>query len=197
MWTSALKGTIISYGNYDTESYRLNSVIGDGVFFLSPIESTIETLPLRGKEQPVVYGLRINEEQKAQIRQAINRIVAKGIRWHTKIERENGFDHPQDYQEDYPSRLVCKTGAQFYKFADGRFKTYFALGSNWCAAGRFDHRPAGNRCAEHAGTDHPGTYLDYLDKEYHKKGSMVITRQFYPCNEDGKKLGVLESMRRG
>ena len=43
----------------------------------------------------------------------------------------------------------------------------------------------------------PGTYLDYLDKEYHKKGSMVITRQFYPCNEDGKKLGVLESMRRG
>ena len=42
-----------------------------------------------------------------------------------------------------------------------------------------------------------GTYLDYLDKEYHKKGSMVITRQFYPCNEDGKKLGVLESMRRG
>ena len=191
------EGTIISYGNYDTESYRLNSVIGDGVFFLSPIESTIENYLSVEKNNLFVYGLRLNEEQKAQIRQAINRIVAKGIRWHTKIERENGFDHPQDYQEDYPSRLVCKTGAQFYKFVDGRFKTYFALGSNCVLLADSIIGRLGTDVLSMRGLITPGTYLDYLDKEYHKKGSMVITRQFYPCNEDGKKLGVLESMRRG
>ena len=172
-------------------------MIGDGVFFLSPIESTIENYLSVEKNNLFVYGLRLNEEQKAQIRQAINRIVAKGIRWHTKIERENGFDHPQDYQEDYPSRLVCKTGAQFYKFVDGRFKTYFALGSNCVLLADSIIGRLGTDVLSMRGLITPGTYLDYLDKEYHKKGSMVITRQFYPCNEDGKKLGVLESMRRG
>ncbi|MFR2886476.1 MAG: hypothetical protein ACLTCB_09700, partial [Merdibacter sp.] len=187
------EGTIISYGNYDTESYRLNSVIGDGVFFLSPIESTIENYLSVEKNNLFVYGLRINEEQKAQIRQAINRIVAKGIRWHTKIERENGFDHPQDYQEDYPSRLVCKTGAQFYKFVDGRFKTYFALGSNCVLA--IDHRLVGNRCPEHAGTDHPGTYL-ITSTEYHKKVAWS-SPGFGTCNEEetGRADGARDDRR--
>ena len=124
------EGTLISYGNYDVESYKLNSVIGDGVFFLSPIASTIENYLSVEKNNLFVYGLKLNEQQKDEIRQTINHIVAKGYRWHTKIERENGFDHPQDYQEDYPSRLVYKTGAKFYKFRSGRFKTYFELGSN-------------------------------------------------------------------
>ncbi len=191
------EGSILSYGNYDTESYRLNSVIGDGVFFLSPIEQTIENYLSVEKNNLFVYGLRLNEEQKAQIRRSINRIVAQGVRWHTRIERENGFDHPQDYQDDYPSRLVYRTGARFYKFQSGRFKTYFALGSNCVLLADSILGRLGTDVLSMRGLITPGTYLDYLDKEYHKKGSMVVTRQFYPCREDGKKRGVLENLRRG
>ena len=85
------EGTLISYGNYDVESYKLNSVIGDGVFFLSPIASTIENYLSVEKNNLFVYGLKLNEQQKDEIRQTINHIVAKGYRWHTKIERENSF----------------------------------------------------------------------------------------------------------
>ena len=178
------EGTLISYGNYDVESYKLNSVIGDGVFFLSPIASTIENYLSVEKNNLFVYGLKLNEQQKDEIRQTINHIVAKGYRWHTKIERENGFDHPQDYQEDYPSRLVYKTGAKFYKFRSGRFKTYFALGSNCVLLADSIIGRLGTDVLSMRGIITPGTYLDYLDKEYHKKGSMVVTRRFYPCLEN-------------
>ena len=181
------EGTLISYGNYDVESYKLNSVIGDGVFFLSPIASTIENYLSVEKNNLFVYGLKLNEQQKDEIRQTINHIVAKGYRWHTKIERENGFDHPQDYQEDYPSRLVYKTGAKFYKFRSGRFKTYFALGSNCVLLADSIIGRLGIDVLSMRGIITPGTYLDYLDKEYHKKGSMVVTRRFYPCLENEQK----------
>lgn len=181
------EGTSISYGNYDVESYKLNSVIGDGVFFLSPIASTIENYLSVEKNNLFVYGLKLNEQQKDEIRQTINHIVAKGYRWHTKIERENGFDHPQDYQEDYPSRLVYKTGAKFYKFRSGRFKTYFALGSNCVLLADSIIGRLGTDVLSMRGIITPGTYLDYLDKEYHKKGSMVVTRRFYPCLENEQK----------
>lgn len=181
------EGTLISYGNYDVESYKLNSVIGDGVFFLSPIASTIENYLSVEKNNLFVYGLKLNKQQKDEIRQTINHIVAKGYRWHTKIERENGFDHPQDYQEDYPSRLVYKTGAKFYKFRSGRFKTYFALGSNCVLLADSIIGRLGTDVLSMRGIITPGTYLDYLDKEYHKKGSMVVTRRFYPCLENEQK----------
>lgn len=181
------EGTLISYGNYDVESYKLNSVIGDGVFFLSPIASTIENYLSVEKNNLFVYGLKLNEQQKDEIRQTINHIVAKGYRWHTKIERENGFDHPQDYQEDYPSLLVYKTGAKFYKFRSGRFKTYFALGSNCVLLADSIIGRLGTDVLSMRGIITPGTYLDYLDKEYHKKGSMVVTRRFYPCLENEQK----------
>ncbi len=181
------EGTLISYGNYDVESYKLNSVIGDGVFFLSPIASTIENYLSVEKNNLFVYGLKLNEQQKDEIRQTINHIVAKGYRWHTKIERENGFDHPQDYQEDYPSRLVYKTGAKFYKFRSGRFKTYFALGSNCVLLADSIIGRLGTDVLSMRGIITPGTYLDYLDKEYHKKDSMVVTRRFYPCLENEQK----------
>lgn len=181
------EGTLVSYGNYDVESYKLNSVIGDGVFFLSPIASTIENYLSVEKNNLFVYGLKLNEQQKDEIRQTINHIVAKGYRWHTKIERENGFDHPQDYQEDYPSRLVYKTGAKFYKFRSGRFKTYFALGSNCVLLADSIIGRLGTDVLSMRGIITPGTYLDYLDKEYHKKGSMVVTRRFYPCLENEQK----------
>lgn len=190
------EGTLISYGNYDVESYRLNSVIGDGVFFLSPIASTIENYLSVEKNNLFVYGLKLSEEQKDEIRQTINRIVAQGYRWHTKIERENGFDHPQDYQEDYPSRLVYKTGAKFYKFRSGRFKTYFALGSNCVLLADSIIGRLGTDVLSMRGIITPGTYLDYLDKEYHKKGSMVVTRRFYPCLENEQKASVQKRIKK-
>lgn len=188
------EGMIISYGNYDTESYRLNAVIGDGVFFLSPTESTVENYLSVEKNNLFVYGLHLNEDQKEEIRQAINRIIEKGYRWYTKIERENGFSHPNDYQEDYPSRLVCKTGAKFYKFREGRFKTYFALGSNCVLLADSIIGRLGTDVLSMRGLITPGTYLDYLDKEYHKKGGMVVSRQFYPCHDNRNKKNILEKM---
>lgn len=190
----SFEGSIISYGNYDTEHSRFNNIVGDGCFYISPTQSTIENYIAVEHNNLFVFGLRLNEEQKAQIRDAINKIVAQGYRWYTKIERENGFDHFEDYQADYPSRLVYKTGAQFYKFRSGRFKTYFALGSNCVLLADSIIGRLGTDILSMRGIITPGTYLDYLDNEYRKKGSMVISRRFYPCNEETKK-GVFHSFR--
>ncbi len=187
------EGMILSYGNYDTDSYRLNSIIGDGVFYLAPEEATVETYLMVEKNNLFVYGLRLDEEQKAQIREAINRIVAQGYRWQTKIEREDGFSHPQDYESDFPSRLVCKTNARFYKFRDGRFKTYFALGSNCVLLADSVIGRLGTDILSMRGIISPGTYHGLSGKRVSQERQHGRLAAFLSLSERKKEKRVFRA----
>ena len=94
-------------------------------------------------------------------------------------EREDGYHRFDAYKEDYPSRLHYKTGAKLYKFKQGKFKTYWALGDN-CAL--FTDRILGCLGADILsirGIISPGTYLEWLQNEYLKKNSPIVSRTLY------------------
>ena len=166
-------------GNYDEESFRLNQTIGDGVFFTVPFEYYIPNMMSAENNSIFEYGIQIKKEQEALIEQELEAFKNNSYRWYCKIEREYGYDRFNEYKENYPSRLHYKTGAKFYKFKSGRFKTYWALGDN-CAL--FTDRILGKLGCDvlsMRGIISPGTYLEYLQGEYIKKNSPVVSLKIH------------------
>lgn len=175
----AYKEIAYSYGNYDSDSFRLNQTLGDGVFFKVPVEYYIPNAMEAEQNTIFEYGIALNEEQRDVLEAQIQEIENNSYRWYSKIEREDGYDRFGTYKEDYPSRLHYKTGAKLYKFKQGKFKTYWALGDN-CAL--FTDRILGCLGADILsirGIISPGTYLEWLQNEYLKKNSPIITRTLY------------------
>lgn len=175
----AYKGIAYSYGNYDSDSFRFNQTIGDGVFFKVPVEYYIPNAMEAEKNTIFEYGIALNDEQRKVLESKIQEFENNSYRWYCKLEREGGYDRFDRYKEDYPSRLHYKTGAKLYKFKQGKFKTYWALGDN-CAL--FTDRILGCLGADILsirGIISPGTYLEWLQNEYLKKNSPIITRTLY------------------
>ncbi|WP_270599892.1 hypothetical protein [Faecalicoccus pleomorphus] len=175
----AYNGIAYSYGNYDSDSFRLNQTLGDGVFFKVPVEYYIPNAMEAEQNTIFEYGIALNEPQRRLLEEQIQAFEKNSYRWHCKIEREDGYHRFDAYKEDYPSRLHYKTGAKLYKFKQGKFKTYWALGDN-CAL--FTDRILGCLGADILsirGIISPGTYLEWLQNEYLKKNSPIVSRTLY------------------
>lgn len=170
---------VYSYGNYDEDSIRLNGAMGDGVFFTVPYLYYLPMIMKSEKNSIFEYGIHINEEQKGLIEKEIRKLENHSYRWLSRIESENGYDRFESYQEDYPSRLHLCTGAKFYKFKSGRFKIYWALGDNCALFTDIILGKLGADVLSMRGIVSPGTYLDWLQHEYLKKNSPIISRTIH------------------
>lgn len=70
---------------------------------------------------------------------------------------------------DYPSRLHYRTGAKLYKVKSGKFHIYWALGDNCASFTDLVLGTLGADVLSIRGIISPGTYLDWLQKEYLKR----------------------------
>ena len=175
----AYRDIVYSYGNYDRASFRFNQTIGDGVLFRAPVQDYIPNAMEVENNTIFEYGITLSDSQKELLEAKLKALETNLERWYCLIEQERGYDHLQDYQEDYPSRLHAKTGAKLYKFKSGKFKSYWALGDN-CAV--FTDRMLGCLGADilsMRGIISPGTYLDWLQKEFLKRNSPVVSRTLH------------------
>lgn len=175
----AYRDIVYSYGNYDRDSFRFNQTIGDGVLFRAPVQDYIPNAMEVENNTIFEYGIALSDSQKEVLEAELKTLETNLERWYCLIEQERGYDHLLDYQEDYPSRLHAKTGAKLYKFKSGKFKSYWALGDN-CAV--FTDRMLGCLGADilsMRGIISPGTYLDWLQKEFMKRNSPVVSRTLH------------------
>ena len=125
------------------------------------------------------YGILTTPKQNAFIEKEIEKIRLNGYRWYTKIEKEDGYDHFSQYEMDYPSRLHYRTGAKLYKVKSGKFHIYWALGDNCASFTDLVLGTLGADVLSIRGIISPGTYLDWLQKEYLKKNSPIVSRCIY------------------
>lgn len=183
----AYKNIVYSYGNYDSDSFHWNQTIGDGVYFNVPLEYYIPNAMAAEKNSIFEYGIQITKEQERLIEEQLEAIRNNSYRWYCKLEREDGYDHFADYQMDYPSRLHYKTGAKFYKFKSGRFKVYWALGDNCALFTDTILGKLGCDVLNMRGIISPGTYLEYLQNEYLKKNSPIVSLKLHSVEELNKK----------
>ncbi len=180
-------GKIISYGNYDKSSYRMFDSIGDGVLFETTKAAYIPFCIKQSNK--TLIGLRLTDLQKESIRKEIKHIKEKTYLWESIAQKDQKTGHIKNRKEyEYIDLLFLDTNATTYKFKTGEFKTYFVLGRNCTLFADRIVGKSGTDILKMVGIITPGTYLDYLENEFSKKSSMVISRTIY--NEQTKEKAI-------
>lgn len=162
----------LSYGNYDSESVRLNELIGDGVLINAYKEEYIPFVIKDSEKTLFCFGLKLNEAQKQKVLARLEEIKAMLYPW--QVPHYEGEDIP------YAARLQnsCPETA-FYKFKKGRFKTYFVVKTNCVQLADYIVGSAGLDILNINGIVTPGAYYEYLERQFALKNEMVIYKKIY------------------
>ena len=171
-----IDGKVISYGNYDHDSWRLHEMVGDGILFTTSKEKYVPFCIAHSKKTLFCYGIKLNEQQKESVQKKLKEIEDRLIPWQPPAAYDK--EHLENYQ-DYASLLLTKTQAKLYKFKYSRFKTYFVLSTNCVLLADSVLGKAGTDLLNINGLITPGTYYDYFEREYKKKDGFVISKKVY------------------
>jgi len=175
------KGQIISYGNYDMDSRKLREGIGSGVVFTSPKNEYIKFCVEYSKKTLFGFGIKLNKRQENKVEKELDKIFSDLTPWNPRYVRALNIGEKikeSDYQ-DYASMLYKNTKANFYKFKTSKLKTYFVLGNNCGTLVDKILKSSGAEVLKMYGIITPGTYYDFLEREYMKKGSNVVSKKIY------------------
>ncbi len=167
---------VISYGNYDRDSFCLFESIGDGILFFANKDEYIQLCIEHSKKTLFSFGLKLDARQYDEVIKKIEEIKGRLYRWYAPIEKGVKID---DKYEDYPSLLVERAHAKLYKFNSSRFKTYFVMSTNCVLLVDSVLGKAGTDLLNINGMITPGTYYDYFNREFVKERSFVITKKVY------------------
>lgn len=175
------KNKVMSYGNYDASSERLFGAVGDGVMFIASPDKYIDYSIEADKQMVIDFGLLLSDKQIRRVRKELARIKKTTYRWRCPFEKavyEGRKAQPSDFS-DYCSKLWHGTGARFYKFKSGKWKSYFVMSTNCVLLADSILSKAGTDIINTAGIISPGAYYDYLQKEYTLKNGIVVSRDVY------------------
>lgn len=172
---------VISLGNYDRSSFCLGESIGDGVLFESPKDKYIPFCIKRSNKTIIGFGLSLTNKEKELVLKEYENIKKDVFPWDPSVKNneKRRYSEEEKRKLDYASALYLDTKAKFYKFNKGEFKTYFVLGKNCSAFADRIIGKSGTHLVKMSGILSPGTYLDYLEDEFYRKNSMVVSKTIY------------------
>lgn len=172
---------VYSYGNYDHESVKMMEAFGDGVMFIAQEEPYLPFCILHEENTIFAFGLKLNKLQKQRVYDAIQETMQDAVSWKPNIVMNPQGKHPQ-----FANQLYLSTKAEFYKFSKGVYQTYFVFGSNCVKFADHILGSFGSDILSIRGFLSPGTYLDYLQREYKKQTGFVISQSIYPYIKEKK-----------
>lgn len=173
----AYNGRVYSYGNYDLLSERLFGSVGDGILFSVPKEDYINMCLNEEDKTLFAYGLDLTIEQQKSFEDELRHLMSLTVPFVPSSEpivEKNGVQEPM-----YLSHLKTDLKADVYKFTTSKFKTYFVLSTNCVLLADTLLGKTGTDVVSVKGFIAPGTYQEYLDREYERPHSNVITRKVY------------------
>lgn len=175
----AFEDKIYSYGNYDRHSRKYLNGIGDGVIAVANKEDYINYQVLRKNRYLVEFGLKLTEEQKNKVKVRIQKLITENtVPYYPDLQlAEMGMIEKEDFH-DMSSELYKLADAKYYKITKGKLKTFYVLKTNCVVVAEYILRSLGTFVPEN-GIIAPGTYYEYLNNEFMKKNSNVISRKIY------------------
>lgn len=180
-----IDGTVVCYGSYDKDDLRYYGTIGAGVMYEVPSKVDYLDYCRYIKEEVVVgFELALSDEEVARMKQRLSELKQRTEPWQCKaqIAKARGEDVSQ-YQQ-LPCRLSQKTETYFFKFTSGIYKRYWILGTN-CVRFADELLRASGMKTVLAGIIVPGTYFTFLNHEFSKADSAVVSRTvYYPGDEE-------------
>ncbi|HHZ05356.1 MAG TPA: hypothetical protein GX401_00995 [Clostridiales bacterium] len=165
------KGTVYSYGTYDSDSVRLFGTVSDGVFVEMPRDKYIDRCINVDNETIVAFSLYLTDEQIDSMEKYLKKFKQNVYIWKSKKEL-----NPMAEYSDPASRFYSEIDAKFYKFKKGKFKTYFAVKTNCVQMADTLVGASGIDVISLNGIITPGTYYKYLDDCFNRKNSFVVKK---------------------
>lgn len=162
----ALGNTVYAYGCYDASSNRLFGLISDGVLVTAEREKYIAYCLRHEKKKLISFGITLTEEQRGRVRQAAEDFLQGSEPW-------------QPPAEDPQALFARETDAAFHKLRKGPFQTYNALKTNCVALADILCGASGLDLMNLQGIITPGTYYAFLDRQFRRPNSIVISRTVY------------------
>lgn len=181
-----IEGTTYSFGNYDDSRRRLFGALGAGILFtIQDTRSYVRLTTLPPQSLVFAYGLRMNEEQIGRMKERLREILSRSAPYYPDAQLiDMGRIDPKKCR-DYCSRLYKTCDATFYRFTSGPYKHYWVLGTN-CVVFIDELLGAAGVGRIAAGIISPGTYYDYLEREYARPGGLVAYRRVFRRRRRGK-----------
>jgi len=163
---------IFSYGLHDPLHRRIKGTYGDGVLIQVDRKKFIEYSIDGEKKTIVAFTLKLSEDQIALMEQRVIELLSRTTPWYPR-----GVTDPKC--NDYASRIWRNTDAQFYKFSEGLFKTYFFVSTNCVLLVDYFVHFKGLELIRLNGLITPGSYFNFLNEAYQRKAPIVTRRIVY------------------
>lgn len=164
------KGMVYSYGCYDEKSKKLFESLGNGTLFkTSERDKYLKFCTTNSDKTIFAFGITLTDKEKEKIEKRLKEIEDDTYPWNPKESEKNS----------YAQKLVKKTQAKFYKFKNSNYKTYFLMSTNCVKLVDDIVGTTGSDLLTINGVITPGAYYEYLENEFKKKNSNVITKQIY------------------
>lgn len=164
------KGMVYSYGCYDEKSKKLFESLGNGTLFkTSERDKYLKFCTTNSDKTIFAFGITLTDKEKENIEKRLQEIEDDTYPWNPKESEKNS----------YAQKLVKKTQAKFYKFKNSNYKTYFLMSTNCVKLVDDVVGTTGSDLLTINGVITPGAYYEYLENEFKKKNSNVITKQIY------------------
>ena len=171
------KDIVYSYGSYDEASRKILDSVGDGTLFtMKGKEKYIKYCNIDSNRTIFEFGLTLTNEQKEKVEQKINEIMKNTYAWPISEIKKSP-------KNDYALGLA-KAGAKFYKFNKTNYKTYFIFFTNCVKLVDDIIGVTGSDLLKMNGALTPGTYYDYLDREFKRQNSNVISKEIYAYKKE-------------
>lgn len=165
----AYKGIVYSFGNHDANSRKTGDMIGKGILLMVNLNQYIQMLN-RYHITVISFGLKLNDSQLKSFEAQIEKLLNQA--------------HPVELStanqsQEFVGRLLFHSNARFFEFHKGPFQTYFLFGTNCVLFVDYLLWKSGLDMMIFSGVMTPGTYFDYLNREYQNLGSRVVSRKIF------------------
>lgn len=176
----AFENKIYSYGNYNRHSRKLFDSIGDGIICIADKEKYIHYAIENKNRYLVIFGLSLTSEQKQKVQKRIQDLISADTEdYYPDLQLYEMGKIPNGDFNDMSSDLYKLANAKFKRITRGKHKKFFVLKTNCAMIVDYILGSLGKGVLAINGIITPGTYYDYLNKEFLINSSNVITRKVY------------------
>ena len=176
----AYQGYLLSYGCYDPHRRRLFGGMGDGVVLLADKDEYIYNCLKNENKVLVCFGIAFNDKQKQSFQDTLCEMLANLSEFECDEQLKQKNRAYSGACDDYLSRVTRNvSNARYFKYRDGKFKTFFVLSTNCVFFTTHLLSAVGLNLFDISGIISPGSYFDFLNKQFKSDKSFVISRCIY------------------
>ena len=176
----AFEDKVYSYACYNYLNRRLFGGIGDGIFGIFDKKAYLKYWICEKNRFIISYGVKLTDKEKENVTKEIDKLISTNTEiWYPEIKYyEDGLIEKRDFNE-MANKIYKHANGKFYRFTKGKYKTFFVLRTNCATCVDNIFNAIGTKIINLEGIISPGTYYSYLEKEYHKKNSKIISKTLY------------------